>query len=128
MKRASRNQLGNANNVYQGDAKRVLCVCSAGLLRSPTLANVLHLQMGYNTRAAGVTEEYALVPVSHALLQWAHEVVCMDASQKIMLEDWMSELQVPAKPVFNLNVPDMWNYGHKDLRKALLDAYKDAME
>jgi predicted protein tyrosine phosphatase len=30
------NRLGNCKNYHQGKFKRVLCVCSAGLLRSPT--------------------------------------------------------------------------------------------
>ena len=47
------NRLGNSRNIYQGKDKRVLCVCSAGLLRSPTAANVLHKEFGYNTRACG---------------------------------------------------------------------------
>ena len=35
------NRLANTQNKYQGKYKKVLCVCSAGLLRSPTAALVL---------------------------------------------------------------------------------------
>ncbi len=39
----NRNRWGNIDNPYQGSAKKVLCVCSAGMLRSPTAANVLYV-------------------------------------------------------------------------------------
>lgn len=72
------NRLANVNNPYQGSARRVLCVCSAGLLRSPTTAVVLANEpFNYNTRAAGTSDEFALVPVDQALLTWANEIVCM---------------------------------------------------
>ena len=72
---AKLNQLANVGNPFQGKAKKVLCVCSAGLLRSPTLANVLHRQFGFNTRAVGYCQEYALIPISQALIWWADEIV-----------------------------------------------------
>jgi len=59
-----RNRIHNSSNPYQGKFKRVLCVCSAGLLRSPTTAFVLSQEpYNYNTRAAGIVDDYALVPV-----------------------------------------------------------------
>ena len=37
------NRLGTAGNRWQGDFKRVLCVCSAGILRSPEELTVISL-------------------------------------------------------------------------------------
>ena len=55
------NKLANTRNPYQGTSKRVLCVCSAGLLRSPTIAWILsNPPFNFNTRAAGVSLEYVL--------------------------------------------------------------------
>lgn len=51
MIKGKKNQLANVGNRFQTKTKKVLCVCSAGLLRSPTLANVLNLKYGFNTRA-----------------------------------------------------------------------------
>lgn len=74
------NRIANSTNQFQGSYKRVLCVCSAGLLRSPTTALVLSQPpYNYNTRAAGLTKEFALVPVDPVLLHWADEVVCMNS-------------------------------------------------
>ena len=64
------NRMSTVHNRYQGDYKRVLCVCSAGLLRSPTAALVLAQDpYNYNTRAVGVTQDFALVPVDRVLLE-----------------------------------------------------------
>ncbi len=73
------NRLGNCHNRHQGEAKRVLCVCSAGLLRSPTTAWILgNPPFNFNTRAAGCVDEYALIPVDDVLIEWADEIVCME--------------------------------------------------
>ena len=60
----SMNRMWNVSNPWQGDAKRVLCVCSAGLLRSPTAAKVLYDEYGYNTRAAGLATDCSDIPRS----------------------------------------------------------------
>ncbi len=72
---SSKNQIANSRNQYQNDDKRVLCVCSAGLLRSPTVAEYLNKKFGYNTRACGTSSSFALIPISTALINWADEVV-----------------------------------------------------
>lgn len=81
------NRLYNTRNPAQGDAKRVLCICSAGLLRSPTAAWVLsNAPFNFNTRSAGIEDSYALIRVDAALNQWAHEVVCMTPQHAEMYE------------------------------------------
>jgi len=63
------------NNTYQGRNRRWLFVCSAGLLRSPTAAQIAS-KYRYNTRSCG-TSEYALIPLSVNLLEWAHKIIFM---------------------------------------------------
>ena len=63
------------HNVCQGTQKRVLFVCSAGMLRSPTAA-VIGAQMGFNTRSCG-SWKGALIPISERLITWADYVVFM---------------------------------------------------
>ena len=60
------------DNPYQGSDKRLLFVCSAGILRSATAAN-LFAKKGYNTRNCG-THQYALIPLSSNLIYWAHKI------------------------------------------------------
>ena len=64
--------------------KRVLCLCSAGLLRSARLAQILQQEYNYNTRNAGVAD-YALIPVNTALLKWADEIVCVEQEVDVQL-------------------------------------------
>lgn len=71
MIKGTRNQLHNITNWSQGDTKKVLTVCSAGLLRSATLQNFLIKEYGFNVRNCGTEESYALIPISEALVKWA---------------------------------------------------------
>lgn len=99
------NRMYNCKNPYQGKYKRVLCVCSAGLLRSPTTALVLANEpFNYNTRAAGLDTDHALIAVDDVLLEWADEIVCMTKSQE-------GELKLKTdKLVVCLNIPDSFAY------------------
>ena len=124
MENATRNQLSNVSNSFQGNAKKVLCVCSAGLLRSPTVANVLHQELGYNTRAVGTSREYALIPITEALVAWADEIVFVDEDCKVYISkpDWELINEWNPKEV-TLNIPDNYNWNDKALRDIILEQY-----
>lgn len=115
------NRLANTTNRFQTDAKRVLCLCSAGLLRSPTTANVLHQEYGYNTRAAGVTEEFALIPVDDVLVQWADEIVCVEHS---VMRALAHKFDVSGKRVVVLDVPDKFGWNDPSLREIIKAQYE----
>lgn len=117
------NRIGNCKNGYQGPEKRVLCVCSAGLLRSPTAAYVLANEYGYNTRSVGVAEEYALFPLEEVHLHWADEVVCMEQWHADAVVGMMSRWGVE-KPVVVLGVPDSHRRMDPLLCQMIRDAYK----
>lgn len=116
------NRRANAHNIYQTDAKRVLCVCSAGLLRSPTLANVLHAEHGYNTRACGASPEYALVLLDDVLTEWADEVVFVDreAFNTAELFGWVG---CDGQIVKVLNIPDSYEWNDPELKQACRAQY-----
>ena len=86
MIKATRNQIYNVHNHYQGKTKKVLCACSAGLLRSATLQNFLIREYGYNVRNCGTDESYALIPISEALVEWADEIVFVNAQNYNMVK------------------------------------------
>lgn len=105
---------GVHSNSYQGDYKRVLTVCSANMLRSPTIAVVLSMPpYDYNTRSAG-THSFALVPVTEDLLMWADEVVCADTEHALIIRDKLMEYQLD-KPIVNLRIPDNYEYRNPEL-------------
>jgi len=113
------NRLHNAKNPSQGGAKKVLCVCSAGLLRSPTAANVLYGIYGYNTRAAGLVAQFALIVVDKVLLEWADEIVCMTPDQESDLKDMTDT------PVQCLNIPDSFARMDSRLIEIIKESYKE---
>lgn len=117
------NRLGNSKNSFQGAYKRVLCVCSAGLLRSPTAAVVLsQAPFNFNTRAAGIVKEYALINVDEVLLHWADEIVCMTDEQKTELE------KRTQKPVICLGISDNYAYRDSELIDLIRTKYEEATQ
>lgn len=105
---------GVHSNSYQGDYKRVLTVCSANMLRSPTIALVLSMPpYDYNTRSAG-TSSFALIPVTEDLLMWADEIVCADTEHALIIRDKLMEYQID-KPIVNLSIPDIYEYRNPEL-------------
>jgi len=117
------NRMAIIANPYQGQTKKVLCVCSAGLLRSPTAAVVLSQEpFNLNTRTAGVSQEYALIPVDDVLLTWADEIVCMEAWHCNEIYKMLHELKTKKK-VINLNIEDSFGYRDPILMQMIKDKY-----
>jgi predicted protein tyrosine phosphatase len=116
-------RIGNCSNRHQGGYKKVLTVCSAGMLRSPTIAWVLGQDpYGYNCRPAGYVQEYALVKVDDVLLTWADEVVCADLEHLYYVKDRLKDLDLD-KPLVNLNLPDIYEYRDPELVKLIKERY-----
>ncbi len=124
MIKGKRNQLANVGNKFQTSAKKVLCCCSAGLLRSPSLANVLHKEFGFNTRAVGCDKEYALIPISQALIWWADEIVFVNRENFDSLsQEEKDEISDVGVKVTILNIEDDFDWNDSVLNRTLLEAY-----
>ena len=118
------NRVYNSGNPNQGQYKKVLCVCSAGLLRSPTAAMVLASDpYNFNTRAVGVDADHALIPIDEVHLGWADEVVVMDQYQMkliyAMFPDFNGEIIV-------LDIPDRFRYRDPELIELIKQRYDEA--
>ena len=117
----SLNRIANVGNSFQGTYKKVLCVCSAGLLRSPTAAVVLSQEpFNFNTRTCGLTTEFALIPCDDVLLAWADEIVCMDEYQQQQIEKRTKKL------VINLEIGDCFSYRDTELIQMIKENYTKA--
>jgi protein-tyrosine phosphatase len=109
-------------NPYQGSTKRLLFVCSAGLLRSATAAN-LYANKGYNTRSAG-SHVYALIPISANLIYWADKIFFVNeenylaATEKFEGDKINDVLQ---SKCVTLDIPDRFSYNDPELVKCLED-------
>lgn len=115
------NRLHACKNPYQGKYKRVLCVCSAGLLRSPTTALVLSQEpFNYNTRACGL-HDYALVEIDDVLVNWADEIVVME---QYMLKGLPESAN--GKPLICLDIKDQFEYRSAELIELIKTRYLES--
>lgn len=109
----------DVKNPLQGASKRVLCVCSVAMLRSPSAAIVLaNPPFNFNTRSAGL-DPMALIPVTETLVEWADELICMQDNHRDRLEAMTS------KKVFCLNIPDIYDYRQHELMKLISRRYRE---
>ena len=99
------------NNPYQETDKRLLFVCSAGLLRSATAAN-LFAKKGYNTRSCGSTS-YALIPFSENLKQWADKIFFVN--EENYLDVIRRGFDLETETIQVLNIPDNFEYNNPEL-------------
>ena len=109
------------NNAYQGKDKRVLFVCSAGLLRSATAARIYAKK--YNTRAAG-SAHYALVPVTPELLLWANQVVFVNQENYDVVKSKFDLAEFPCL-IKVLDIPDQYEHMNPELIKHFKEQYED---
>lgn len=141
MTKVSRNRRGVINNSAQKDYKRVLCVCSAGVLRSPTLAVILAGEpFNFNTRAVGANPEYALIPLDKGLIMWANEIVVMDDFHQHAVNQMQHELAADSDGMYDFeyrkvhcfNVEDDYDYRDPELVRILtmkaLEAFNGSKE
>lgn len=122
------NRLWNASNPNQGNFTKALVVCSAGLLRSPTVAWILsNPPFNMNTRAVGSTKSFALIPVDEVLLAWADVVVFVNEETfletKIMFDD---QFQDPEFTVIVLDIPDNFSTREPKLIEIATSQLNDA--
>lgn len=112
---------GAAKNPYQGNDKKVLFVCSMGILRSATAARLYAKK--YNTRSAG-SYSAALIPISPILIAWADEIVFVNKENyEETLKQW-PDLDYH-KDTLVLNIPDQYEHMHPKLVEAFKEQYED---
>ena len=106
-------------NEYQGQSPRWLFVCSAGLLRSPTGA-AMAIKRGINARSCGSNFNFALIPCSANLINWAQKIIFVNGENLWQLEDNFlghKDLleQIEQKQIV-LNIPDNFEYMDAELQ------------
>jgi len=98
-------------NISQGIQKKIVFVCSVGMLRSPTAATI-GSKLGLNTRSCG-SSTLALIPLSANLIRWADWIVFMKyenykQSKKTFQEtEFQDDLEEKS---LAWDVPDIYNY------------------
>jgi predicted protein tyrosine phosphatase len=88
------------------------------------MSRVLAEEYDYNTRAAGLESEYALIDVTDVLIEWADEV--------IVAEQWMGLELMNRFPDLTefvcLDVPDQYDYMNPTLVDHIKKAYKEYLD
>lgn len=109
----------------QGIDKKVLCVCLAGLLRSPTAAWILsNPPYNFNTRSCGAEGSIALVPITQRLINWADEIVCMNTD----IYEFIKGLSKPVTaPIINLQITDTYAFREPELIQLIKERYNEAI-
>lgn len=116
---------GAAANPFQGPDKRVLFVCSMGILRSATAARMYAYK--YNTRAAGTYDE-ALIQITPLLVEWADEIVFVNASNFEAIRYIPEYVPLLAeRSVKVLDIPDQYEHGHPQLVAAFEEQYEELL-
>ena len=119
------------NNPYQGNDSRLLFVCSVGLLRSPTAANVA-IKLGYNARSCGSDHELSLIPISVNLIYWAHSIFFLNQENyKETLNNFLGDKytleELNSKYVI-WDIPDNYEYNHPELIELITNLLVDDNE
>ncbi len=122
------NRIANAGNRFQGQYKRVLCVCSAGLLRSPTAALVLSQDpFNFNTRAVGISREYGLIPIESVYIHWADEIVTMETNHTEIVQNLIKNIGIldSAPKIIQLDISDDFAYRDPTLIELIKNTYNE---
>ena len=114
-------RLGVVSNPYQGTDKKVLFVCSMGILRSATAARLYGQK--YNTRAAGSWAD-ALIPLSPTLLAWADEVVFVNPENYHNAIEYFGKDAIEECDIRVLDIPDQYEHMHPKLIEAFKEQYE----
>lgn len=116
---------GVVANPFQGKDKKVVFVCSMGILRSATAARLYAHK--YNTRSAGTWEGHALIPLTERLIDWADELVFVNDHNYVQ-----TLAKYTGTPVYYLvkdkakvlDIPDTYEHMHPELVKAFEEQYE----
>jgi len=113
-------------NPYQGTDKKVVFVCSMGILRSATAARIYAHK--YNTRSAGTWND-ALVQLSDNLMIWADELVFVNRHNYEQVVRHLEDDDEPLLDVVKrkskvLDIPDNYEHMHPELVKAFEEQYE----
>ncbi|MDR2916610.1 MAG: hypothetical protein LBV74_17580 [Tannerella sp.] len=100
----------------------MLFVCTANIDRSPTAESIYKNDPDFDVKSAGISQ-YAKMPVSEKLLEWADVVFCMENFQKNYIRDKYPEIVIN-KEMYTLNIPD--NYIYRD--PELISRIEEIME
>jgi predicted protein tyrosine phosphatase len=112
---------GVVSNPFQGKDKKVLFVCSMGILRSATAARMYAHK--HNTRSAG-TWGHALIHITPTLIAWANEIVFVNKENYRNAVEEFGEEVFKETPIKVLNIPDSHEHMAPELQAEFIKQYE----
>ena len=113
---------GVVRNPYQGTDKKVVFVCSMGILRSATGARLYAHK--YNTRSAGTYND-ALIQLSPTLVAWADEIVFVNDRNYQMFKNSIDPDLLAGLNIKVLDIPDVYEHMHPEMIEEFRKQYED---
>jgi len=92
---------------------KVLFICEANRLRSPTAETIFSTYSGVEAKSAGVGKE-ATVPVSAELLDWADLIFVMEKRHRNLIHSRFREVYL-RKRIICLYIPDEFEFMDPEL-------------
>jgi len=92
---------------------KVLFICEANRLRSPTAETIFSTFPGVEAKSAGVGKE-ATVPVSTELLEWADLIFVMEKRHRNIIHSRFKEIYL-RKRIICLYIPDEFEFMDPEL-------------
>lgn len=103
----------------------VLFVCTAGMQRSPTGAE-LFARKGYDTKYAGMLARGA-DELTADKLRWADHVVVMESRHRKFIQQNFPELY-ESTPLTTLNIPDIYVKNDPELIQLIEEKMEDVLD
>ena len=95
---------------------KLLFVCTANIDRSPTGEDIFKGQSGFDVKSAGTDKDYATVPISKELIEWADIIFCMEDHHRKKVVKMCPEA---TGKVVVLDIPDYYYRGDPELVKLI---------
>lgn len=96
---------------------KLLFICSANRMRSPTAESLFRGSQVYEARSAG-TSDYARIKVTAGLVGWADMIFPMEKRHRtLLMRRFAVDLKVHPKPLIVLDIPDEYEF----MERALID-------
>lgn len=92
---------------------KILFICNANRLRSPTAETIFSGYPGIEAKSAGVGKE-ATIPVSLELLDWADLIFVMEKRQRNIIQSKFKEIY-QHKRIICLYIPDEFEFMDPEL-------------
>jgi len=87
--------------------KKVLCICTANMTRSPACEDILNASKRYEAKSAGIGDN-AIVHVTKELVEWADIIIIITACERTdkHLTYLKDHFDLTGKELYDLDIPD----------------------